>query len=185
MSFLGLFYDLCFFRSRLNASQKNDVYFNFWCDFTRQRKKGHFLWFECFSNFGVYDFYRALEGLEAGNTRKWAEQLRLSVLCRGQYRSGRLARGHGPWIKCTYRSPTEGRDHSDLPYWQYEPSVKGAKLSAHTVSTRISPTLIIRLILLFVQYSSIWEVEMINFRVNTLFGVKFDAGAESEVKLRI
>lgn len=74
MSFLGLFYDLCFFRSRLNASQKNDVYFNFWCDFTRQRKKGHFLWFECFSNFGVYDFYRALEGLEAGNTRKWAEQ---------------------------------------------------------------------------------------------------------------
>ena len=118
MSFLGLFYDLCFFRSRLNASQKNDVYFNFWCDFTRQRKKGHFLWFECFSNFGVYDFYRALEGLEAGNTRKWAEQLRLSVLCRGQYRSGRLARGHGPWIKCTYRSPTEGRDHSDLPYWE-------------------------------------------------------------------
>ena len=45
--------------------------------------------------------------------------------------------------------------HCDLPDWQYEPSVKGAKLSANTISNRISPILIIRLILLKVQYSSI------------------------------
>ena len=54
-------------------------------------------------------------------------------------------------------------------------SLSGAisKLSANTVSTRFSPILTIRL------------VEIINYRVNTLFGVEFDAGDESGVKLRI
>ena len=102
-----------------------------------------------------------------------------SVLCRGKYRSGWLARGQGPWIKGPHRQPITNRGYG--PLW---PSVKGAMLSAITVSTRISPILIIRPILLEEQFSSIWKVEIINFRVNTLFGVEFDGRAESGVILR-
>ena len=94
------------------------------------------------------------------------------------------------WPQAMDKRPLPTTDHQpDMVTWltgfvQYERSVRGAKPSANTVSTRILAILIMSLILLMVHYSRVWEFEIFVLRVNILFRVEFDGEAESEVKLR-